>query len=114
MKAKILFTASLTGLILLACTKDKTEVPACPDVISYQQDVAPIMEVNCTTSGCHDVSAAGGYDLTTYSSVATAADQISTAINHLGGSPMPQGADKLPDSTIQKFDCWVSQGKLDN
>jgi hypothetical protein len=27
---------------------------------------------------------------------------------------MPIGGPALPDSTIQKIACWISQGKLDN
>jgi len=37
------------------------------------------------------------------------------AIEHTGGvSPMPQGAAKLPDCTINKLNAWISQGLKNN
>jgi hypothetical protein len=27
---------------------------------------------------------------------------------------MPQGGPALPDSVIQRIECWVNQGKLNN
>jgi hypothetical protein len=29
-------------------------------------------------------------------------------------SSMPQGGDKLADSLIQKVNCWINQGALNN
>lgn len=120
MKGKIVLSLFAALLVIIACTKDKTLVPEpidseCPNVISFANDVKPIIDINCATSGCHDASGAGGYDLSTYSSVAANGEVILNVINHdTGFSPMPQGAEKLPDSVILKVKCWVKQGKLDN
>lgn len=108
----------LFGLLLIvSCKKDTTPLPNldCADTISYSQQVQPFIGLNCTTSGCHDASASGGYNFTTHAGVSNNADIILKAINHDSGTtPMPMGGSKLPDTTIQQFDCWISQGKLDN
>ena len=104
-------------LFIVSCKKDMTPLPNldCADTISYSQQVQPFIDLNCTTSGCHDASASGGYNFTTHSSVSANAVIILSAINHDSGTvPMPLGGAKLADSTIQQFDCWINQGKLDN
>lgn len=115
MKGKILFAALTVILIVMACKKDQTVKPECFDSVSYANDVKPLMELNCSTAGCHDASAAGGYNLSTYSSVSANADRILNVLNHNAGyTPMPMGGNKLADSLIQKVECWVKQGALDN
>jgi len=115
MKGKMLLAAMVVLLSVLACKKDKTPPAECVDAISFAVDVEPLIVANCSTSGCHDASAAGGYDLTSYVGIAANAPRILNVINHDAGFvPMPQGGDKLADSLIQKVDCWIRQGKLDN
>lgn len=71
--------------------------------------------MNCSTSGCHDASGSGGYNLTTYSATADNANTILSVIKQEPGySPMPLGGAKLADSLIQYFECWIIQGKLEN
>lgn len=110
------------GLIFsVSCKKDKvpgapeTPAPTCVDTISYLQQVKPFIDLNCATSGCHNATGAGGYNLLTHTSVSNNANIILSAIRHDGGfTAMPLGGGQLPDSTIQQFDCWINQGKLDN
>lgn len=105
----------ITGIVLFACKKDIAPAATCPTIISYANNLKPIIDVNCSTSGCHDVSASGGYDLSAYSGVSANADVILHVINQEPGyNPMPQGLPKLADSTIQQFSCWIEQGKQDN
>jgi hypothetical protein len=112
------FAAALISV--LSCTKDKVPVvvvdPAeCPDTISFANSIMPMINMNCSTSGCHDVSASGGYVLTNYSEVEANATIILNVIRQDPGfSPMPQGANQLPQEVIQQFNCWIKQGKLDN
>ena len=115
MKGKVVFSVFAVLLVIIACAKDKAIKADCVDEISFAADVKPIIDVNCSTSGCHDASLAGGYNLSTYSGVETNADRILSVINHDAGFiAMPQGADKLADSVIKKVECWIKQGKLDN
>lgn len=100
---------------VVACKKDKASVFTCTDEVSFSQEVKPLIDLNCSTSGCHDASAAGGYEFKDHASISTASDRIISAINHDSGtSPMPVGAAKLPDSLIKIVVCWSSAGKLDN
>ena len=102
----------------LSCKKDVAAVPIppeCLDTISYSNFVQPLIDANCTTSGCHDASSAGGYTFMTYINVSTNADAIYSAISHDGTlTNMPLGSPKINDSLIQQVYCWIAQGTLDN
>ena len=70
---------------------------------------------NCAVSGCHDVNAASGYDFTLYSTVSGNAELMLSSMRHeTGTTPMPLGNNKLADSLIGKFSCWIAQGKQNN
>ncbi len=118
---KISFLAILM-IGLFSCSKDKTNEPivvnpSCPDTIYFQDEIlGEIMNVSCNTSGCHDAgTGSAGYIIENYSQVAANASLFLSAIRHDDGVlQMPQGSPKLADSLIQKLDCWIQQGKLDN
>ena len=101
-----------------SCNKDKTSPvvvnPNCPDTISFAAEVKPIIDMNCSTSGCHDVSAQGGFDFQGHANISLHADDILSGLRHETTIPMPIGAPKVADSLIQKFECWITQGKLNN
>ena len=109
---------SLAGVS--SCNKDKTEVEvivpeACPDTISFSGFVEPLIQANCSTSGCHDVTATAGYDLLGYTNISTHANSILTAIKHENsGAGMPIGQPKFNDSIIDRVNCWIDQGTLNN
>lgn len=112
---------SIVSIFILSCRKDKVEEVAvtpedCPETISYTDDIQPILTTNCSTSGCHnESSSSAGYTFEEYSQVEEHAEIILSVIRHESGfSPMPQGSPKLSDSTIQKMECWINQGKLFN
>lgn len=118
----ILYSLLVIALIAIGCTKNKAEeikemvVDPCADTVSYAQFInAKILSPNCNTSGCHSASAAGGYNFTTYDAVESNAALIYNVISHApGAKPMPLGGQKLSDSLITKFKCWMDQGKLNN
>ena len=118
MKIYSIFILKVIVLISISCKKDMTAIPIppeCADTISYSNFVQPLIDVNCTTSGCHDASSAGGYTFITYSDVSSNADAILSAISHDGiFTNMPMGSPKLADSLIQQVSCWIAQGKLEN
>ncbi len=105
-------------LTTISCKKDQTQPltpEACPDTISFSTTVEPLIQQNCSTSGCHDASAAGGYDLVGHANIAANASVINDVMNHNAGvTAMPFGGNKLADSLLQQYDCWVQQGALDN
>lgn len=100
---------------MASCKKDKASAFSCTDEVSFSQQVEPLINMNCSVSGCHDATAEGGYEFKDHATISAAADAIIAAINHESGvTPMPLGSDKLPDSSIQLVVCWSSAGKLDN
>lgn len=104
----IIVTVAL--LLFVRCTKDKAEtVLVCPDTISFSTQIMPMINDNCI--GCHS----GQYspDITNHAEIAANASKISKSI-HGTTTLMPYNGDKLADSLIHHFDCWVKQGKLDN
>ena len=123
MKASFFFPFALTLLgtvaIISSCDKDKTQPPVpvvCPDPISFSATIEPMIQANCSTSGCHDaISAAQGYNLEGHVNISANAQAILDVINHeIGVTAMPYFQPKLSDTIIQQFDCWVFQGALDN
>ncbi len=110
-----------------SCLKHKTIAPVtptatdttstCTDTILFNAELmTEIFTPSCNTAGCHNaVDAASSYDFTNHANVSSAADLILKTLNHENGvTAMPLGAAKIEDSLIQKFDCWINQGKLDN
>jgi len=118
------FLGSFLVIIVLfaACAKDKVNfdpnaltLADCTDSISFVNDVKPIIEQNCSTSGCHDAASSGGYQFVTYAQISAGAEVIFKSMNHAQGiSPMPQGAPKLSDAQIKTVGCWNLQGRLNN
>jgi hypothetical protein len=111
----------LTSFLIFSCRKDKVQEVTiqpeeCGETVSYTNEIQPFLDINCSTSGCHNAnSGSAGYVLETHTQISDNADVILSVIRHESGfSPMPQGSPKLNDSTIQKMECWISQGKLFN
>lgn len=104
-----------------SCNKNKADEPfvptACdPDTISYSQEIVPqIIDQSCNTTGCHDATGKGGWTLTTHAEVIVNTDILFRTMAHEDGySPMPRNQPQLADSLIQKFYCWIQQGRLNN
>jgi len=121
MKNVLLFL--FAGLFMSSCLKDKTVEPTpppsgpCADTVSFNEELLPeIFNLSCNTSGCHDAGAgSAGYVLETHDQISSNANVIFNVINHDAGFvPMPYGGEQLADSLIQKVDCWIQQGKLNN
>jgi hypothetical protein len=71
---------------------------------------------NCSTSGCHNVAGPGKPALTNHSEISANASLINTVINKNPGDVdfMPLGGQKLADSLLQQFKCWIDQGLQNN
>ncbi len=117
---KLTFVILICGMAVNGCTKDKTLVNPqlelnCTPNISFSTTIAPIIQQNCSTTDCHDAMAAGGYEFLSHTSISSNSERILRAIKHEANIiAMPYNLPKLSDSLIQKFECWVLQGKLDN
>jgi len=114
----VFFAMAIPFALTLSCETDKVGLqnPECPTIISFDAKVEPLILTNCSTSGCHDVSGPGKPALTNHSEISANASQIRNVINKNPGEPsfMPLGGQKLADSLIQQFGCWIEQGKQDN
>ena len=116
---KINFHIALLGLILFclqSCRKDKVAVSSCTDQIKYSTQIKPVFEQHCI--GCHDAStqptlidAQGNLD---HTSVANHANHILNSLTGSGAILMPYGGPALPDSIVNQFSCWITQGKKNN
>lgn len=118
---------------LSACEKEEEEndpppvvVDPCDEVNSaFADEVLPIFLTSCGVSGCHSLSAAeGGVVFTNYTSIKNSIemdqDQFLESINFIGGTSdwMPRSEidenatedDKLPQSQIDKIECWIDRG----
>lgn len=116
---KLIYSSFIIALtITVSCKKDIVPEPVvpvasdCPDTISYATFIQPLLNNNCT--GCHN----GGLppNMSNYTEVSAAADGVWSRINLADSDPllMPSGGPKLHVDSLQKFKCWIDQGKLNN
>lgn len=87
--------------------------------VTLSQSVMPILQSRCL--GCHGANVANGLgsgiNLETYSELTKWVNngQLEGAINHDPGyMPMPQGASKLDDCSINKITAWINRGALND
>ena len=116
MKNSIKLSCLLLVVLISSCKKDMAPVAECVEEVSYSAKIQPVIELNCSTSGCHDAAAQGGVNLVSYIGVSANADKILNVIQLEEGNVdlMPLGGPRLADSTIEQFNCWIQQGKLNN
>ncbi len=108
-------------VFLQSCTYDKEMlVPAttCPDTVnvSFAGSIQPLLRANCFS--CHgNGSNLGNVSLDTYDEVKAlaASGRLLGSISHLAGfAPMPAGADKLDDCSINAVRIWIDEGTRNN
>lgn len=125
MKKKLLLLVCIVGLA--GCYKD-TEEELYPDWstpppaggcdttdVSFATTIKPILDQYCATAGCHNITAAAGYDLSTYAGANLAKGRIVGAVKwETGYSAMPQGGSKLNNCQISQISAWVAEGAKNN
>jgi len=120
-------TILLSSISIIACTNESKE-NITPDNsgngcdttnITYTNYVKSVMDVSCSTAGCHDASTkSGDIDLSNYTAVKGIAlttehntSLLLGVINHQNNfKAMPQNTTKLSDCTINKITAWVNAG----
>lgn len=98
---------------LTSCRKDKVQVypnANCSDTVSFNNEILPLIQNNCT--GCHDNQ--NGYTFTNHSNISANSNAIIGSMRNNGYQLMPKGGSALDDSIIQRIECWVNQGKMNN
>lgn len=107
--------------LLWSCQR-KTEVPAEP-VISFQNNVQPVIIGNCTESNCHGKES-GQEALITYDDIINNADVVpgearGSDLYHVitgkwGGLMPPSPKSPLTDVQITTIYLWIMQGAKNN
>ncbi len=102
-----------------ACTNENEEdiepddeEERCVESVSLSNDIIPIINQNCASSGCH-VSGTNRVDLSLKENILQHAEQIKdfTQSDYMP----PEGSGKqLSESQKESIFCWVDQGALDN
>ena len=96
-----------------SCRKDEYKKLDCSTInAKYNADIKPIINANCTSSGCHDAGSGNG-DYTTYSGLKIKVDNSSLSSRVLYDKNMPpNGALSLDDRN--KIKCWLDNGAPNN
>lgn len=85
-------------------------------IIGYSGIIKPIIDNRCYA--CHATGIElGNVDLEDFTSLKTYVDNetLLKSIKHEAGiSPMPQGAEKMPDCEISKIEKWITNGALND
>ncbi len=120
MKEIRLIVLILIGFVTFnACKKDAVDYAAqatCSgNIPTYTNDIAFILNTNCTLSGCHNASSAKeGINLSDYASASSQfknnPDNLASVHHGSGVKPMPDGRPQLAADLINKLDCWVKNG----
>lgn len=93
------------------------------DVISYANDIQPILNQNCAYSGCHNsATKADGYDFSSYTTTKKAVSagsatnsKLYKVINTTGKDRMPPAPlDRLVTDEIQMIATWINDGAANN
>lgn len=121
-KVLLLLPILAVSFFILSCKKDKVPqiidypIDLCADTVSFSQVVQPLIEQGCATTGCHDPNHhQAGYNFTGYQNISSSSSSMISSIRHDAGlTPMPYNQSKFADSLIQKIECWIAQGKLNN
>jgi mono/diheme cytochrome c family protein len=127
MKSVFAMAVPLISLVvfLQSCTYDKEMLVAVPAsapnsadtaTVSFAVSIQPLLRVNCFS--CHgNGSSLGDVSLDTYDDVRALAvsGRLLGSISHSAGfAPMPEGADKLDDSSIDAVRIWIGEGTRNN
>lgn len=98
-------------VLLLACDSQEPEKPEeivdC-NVITWQNDILPLMKSSCATSGCHD-----GITRLDWSNYDLVKKYSATIKSRTKSRNMPVDG-SLTQKEIDMIACWVDNGALNN
>lgn len=77
----------------------------------YASVIAPILQTNCNTNGCHGGSSASSILLENYQQVK---DNYANILTRINSGNMPKNNPKLDDCKINKIQTWVNKGAQNN
>lgn len=116
MKKKIVFVLFI--LTLYSCYFDNEEElygPVSCDVsaITYSNDVLPIINASCATTGCHVSGGTGPGDFTNYNELKAKVDNGTFNTRVLVQQNMPPNS-SLSDCELQTLEAWIDSGAQNN
>ena len=109
-------------LAISSCSKDKTSMPVEPEIcdsitVTFQSDILSIMNTYCTFSGCHSYGSGVG-NFSNYSGVKSKIGngQLENRVLNLKDMPptYSPGPKSINNDDLQKIECWIKDGALDN
>ena len=93
-------------------------------VVSFQNDVLPILTQRCAVPGCHVAGGPRGIDLRTFESVLEGGQRGtivvagnaagSEIVNQIATGNMPPGGPPLEDAQVQFITDWINDGAENN
>jgi hypothetical protein len=99
-------------IITIGCSKDddmeEDQMESCPDEVTFDNQVRPILVVNCANSGCHDGNSGLG-DWSSYTSIAPTFSNGRFNNLVIETRQMPQGR-SLSSRDYDLLVCWSEQG----
>lgn len=118
MKKLSLLLAIFTLFTFTSCLKDKVTPVGCDTIVSYQDDIRPIIEASCKTglgpgTGCHDAW------IDEYDAIKSSINSNAWANSVLVEKTMPKipndfGIDSLSQDEIELMRCWIDLGYPEN
>ena len=81
--------------------------------VSYSQDIKPIIDGQCATTGCHIAGGTGNGIFDNYNGVKAKVDNGSMMQRVVVSRDMPPST-PLSDCNVQKFEAWINAGAPNN
>ncbi len=115
----VIFFTTILILIIVSCTRDQISeiITECGDVVTYDNQIRPIISTTCAYSGCHAGGAPGNF--TSYKGISKYFDSGLIERKTIFDRTMPPnysslGPSKLSDEEIVIFKCWIQSGYPEN
>ncbi len=107
---------TLLAVSISSCVKDAArleQINPCDSIeVKYQTVIKPMLQTQCAIAGCHDGGNALN-NLNVYAELKALADNGKLKERAITKKDMPQ-AGPMPDSLIQKLNCWLEAGAQNN
>jgi len=120
--SKKVISVFLFSILFLCSCKHKTDFNSLR-AISYSEEIAPIINSNCSASGCHGSVNYEEFSLSTYDQLINAgisagspnSSELYNSLLSLGDDVMPKKPFKaLTEKQIQLIYVWIGQGAKNN
>lgn len=120
---KYIYRLFVLSSFVFSCQKnqsskfDKFIPEPCTDSVSFNNEILPqIINKTCSNTSCHNsISEPSGLDFTVHEKIVPITHSMYKSMAHDSGYiPMPSEDVRIADSLIQKFYCWIQQGKKNN